>query len=355
MPKSKSKSTKRDDPQALLYVAEVAPGLEHIAQAEIEDKLPHIEHRHTQNGEVTFAYNGPSDQLAQLATVIAIYRIIEFEVPRPKALLGHEHFTRLTTELDRVRQASNDHFADWHMAAAGTHTAVMQRLIAAITLHLGIPHRDNEGDLWLRLRPAKHGRMPVWQALIRMTPRPLATRPWRVVNMPGALNASVAAALLYFTQQHNDDIFLNIGCGSGTMLIERAAQMPAKQMIGVDISPDAIAASHANIAAANLPQIRLIQADSQALPLPNQSVTRIVADLPFGQHIGSHDENLWLYPALLHEASRVAAIGATFTLITHEVKLMDATLPSLPQWHLQSQSMITLTGLHPRIYVLERV
>ena len=110
-----------------------------------------------------------------------------------------------------------------------------------------------------------------------------------------------------------------------------------------------------NIDAAKLDSIKLVQADAQTLPLPDNHVTQIVADLPFGQHIGSHDENTWLYPALLQEASRVAAIGAMFTIVTHEVTLMEACLPLIPQWQLRKETMITLSGLHPRIYVLERI
>ena len=31
-----------------------------------------------------------------------------------------------------------------------------------------------------------------WEVLVRLTPRPLTARPWRVCNWPGALNAVVA-------------------------------------------------------------------------------------------------------------------------------------------------------------------
>ena len=48
------------------------------------------------------------------------------------------------------------------------------------------------------------------------------------------------------------------------------------------------------------------------LPFPENSFDVITADLPWGQLIGSHQENEWLYPAVLAEAARVIAQGGRF-------------------------------------------
>ena len=79
-----------------------------------------------------------------------------------------------------------------------------------------------------------------------------------------------------------------------------------------------------------------------------------MADLPFGHLVGSHDENEWLYPAILSEAARIARKDALFALITHEIRLMDGILSGYDEWKLIKMMKITLSGLHPRIYVLER-
>ena len=69
--------------------------------------------------------------------------------------------------------------------------------------------------------------------------------------------------------------------------------------------------------------IELYQADGQRLPLPNRTMDALCADLPFGHRIGSHEENVRLYPLILDEAARVARPGARFVLITHEVRLLE--------------------------------
>ncbi|MEO1646498.1 MAG: methyltransferase domain-containing protein, partial [Chloroflexota bacterium] len=173
-----------------------------------------------------------------------------------------------------------------------------------------------------------------------------------VCNYEGALNAAVAAGIVKLTNPTASDRFLNIMCGSGTIMIERA-HYPAQLIAGCDISIDAITCTRANMAGAEQ-QIEVQLADAMQLPYPNASMDVITVDLPFGQLVGSHDENEWLYPAVLQEAGRVAKVGARCIAITHEITLMHEVLDTLSVWRVVSEQKITLSGLHPRIFVMER-
>jgi len=94
--------------------------------------------------------------------------------------------------------------------------------------------------------------------------------------------------------------------------------------------------------------------DVRAVPLATGFATHLVADLPFGQLVGSHRENQTLYPSLLREAARIAQTDAGFALITHEIRLIEALLRHDPRWRTEQVWPITLGGLHPRIYLLRR-
>lgn len=343
-------------PASSVYVAEVVAGLEDIAAGEIArlrgaQLLPEDK---PSAGGVRFTYSGRLRPLLQLKTVIAVYSAQWFDIPRPKALLGHQHFQKL---LRQIQQTTAWHpaytFETFYISAAGSESAVMQRLKAELTVHTGLKAGLDEGDLWIRLRrgPNQQG----WETLVRLTPRPLTTRAWRVRDMPGALNASVAYAMIQLTHPRPSDTCLNIACGSGTILIERRLHAPARQAIGCDINPEALSIARANLAAAGVAaQVGLMQADAGALPLPERSMTVLYADLPFGNLTGSHADNLRLYPTLLSEAARVAAPGAVFALITHEVRLMENLLRQSSEWGIQQVRMVTPGGLHPRIFLLER-
>ncbi|MEL6151821.1 MAG: RNA methyltransferase, partial [Chloroflexota bacterium] len=78
----------------------------------------------------------------------------------------------------------------------------------------------------------------------------------------------------------------------------------------------------------------------------------LLADLPFGNLVGSHGNNVELYPSLLREAARVCKRGGRFVFITHEINLMDAVIRDSNKWEQVTSMQITLSGLHPRIYVL---
>jgi tRNA (guanine6-N2)-methyltransferase len=178
----------------------------------------------------------------------------------------------------------------------------------------------------------------------------------------------VAHAMALLTRPRPRDRFLNIACGSGTLLIERLACMRAEQVIGCDVSSTALDCARANIAASRRQNnIDLYQADGQMLPLPDRTMDALCADLPFGHRIGSHEENVRLYPLILDEAARVARPGARFVLITHEVRLLEQHLgmgvderratpgaPSHPHWICEQVLRVELGGLRPRIFVLRR-
>jgi len=177
-----------------------------------------------------------------------------------------------------------------------------------------------------------------------------------VANYPGALNATIAAAMVELTQPHPDDHFINLLCGSGTLLAERLLRGPAAEALGVDASPEALAAARANLVAAGLADtVRLMESDATLTGLDMGRYTALTADLPYGNLVGSHRTNETLYPALLEEAARVATVGARFAVITHELRLFEATLAhSRERWQLESTLRVLQGGQRPQVYLLKR-
>ena len=91
-----------------------------------------------------------------------------------------------------------------------------------------------------------------------------------------------------------------------------------------------------------------------ALPCPDASFDTLLADLPYGDLIGSHRANAALYPALLAEAARVAAPEATFVAITGEIRLLDAALARQEAWRVERSLRLYQGGHRPQVYVLRR-
>lgn len=333
-----------------LCEVEVAEGLESIARDELA-KFVSTEIT-VGKGALRFHYSGNLVRLLQLKTVVSIYLMLHFDVPRPRALLGHEHFQQIIAAVHIVLDLDKTAYHTLYLSAAGDDSSVMQRIKSDLSLHTGLAISD-AGDLLIRVRRAANG----WDVLIRMSPRPLATRDWRVCNFEGALNGPTAQAMVRLLDPKTDDTFLNIACGSGTLLIERLDYSPARMAIGIDYATQALDCAQSNINAANYSdQIQIFLGDVGRLPFKEKTFNSIAADLPFGQLTGSHDENLLLYPALLKEAARVAHSETRFVLITHEIRLIENLLTqSSIGWRLEKTLRTELRGLHPRIYVLRRI
>ena len=334
-------------------------GLEAIARDEIQARLRSLARfrkpASSRAGVLAFDYIGELSRVLHLKTVASVFLVRHFAVPRPRALLGDEHFRALLAQIATVRRlVPVERYQTLAVSAAGADSPVMTRLIEELARQTGLAVASDEGDLLVRLRRA-HYQEVGWDVLVRLTPRPLATRAWRVCNYEGALNATVAHAMALLSRPRRDDAFLNLACGSGTLLIERLACGPARQALGCDVSAEALACARANIAASgNERRIEVHDWDARSLPLADQSIDALCADLPFGHLVGSHDENVRSYPLFLKEAGRVAKPGARFVLITHEVRLMEAILSESTDWDIEQVLTVWLGGLHPRIFVLRR-
>ncbi|MCX7789609.1 MAG: methyltransferase domain-containing protein [Chloroflexaceae bacterium] len=343
-----------DQPGRRLEIV-VAEGLEPLARRELGQFGRALRLENDERpGVIRARYTGDLRALSGLRLAASVYLARHFAVPRPRALLGDEHLRLALADCQTVlRLYPQGTFHTLFLSAAGADSAVLLRLKTELARRLGLAVGSDDGDLLLRLRrdEAQTG----WEWLVRISPRPLATRSWRVCNMEGALNGPVACAMNLLTAPAAGDVYLNIGCGSGTLLIERLLLAPAKRAIGCDTDPQALACTRANLEAAGVGQWAEVQPwDARALPLPDAAVDVITGDLPFGHLVGSHAQNLELYPALLAEAARVARPGARCALLSHEVRLMERLLADSPVWRVNETILVDLGGLYPRIFVLRR-
>ena len=309
----------------------------------------------TNNPEaVRFHFQGNINQLNKLRTIMGLYSGQHYPIPRPKSLLGHQHFQQLLKQIDTIRrrQPANT-FRTFRISAAGHQTAVFRRLKTEIETHTGLILNEDDADLLLRIRPAATQNTG-WELLCRLTPRPHSTRWWRVAHMPGALNGPLATAMIALTDPQPNDCFLNLMCGSGTLLIERLFTNNARIIVGSDIQPNHLQKAQTNLATVPM-QAHLLQQDDTCTSWPDQSFDVLVADLPWGQLVGTQQQIQQLYPRLMGEAARIAKPHARFVLITHQIRLIEKICQQQQDlWHIKRVVKLAFEKLHPRIYLLRR-
>jgi predicted RNA methylase len=296
---------------------------------------------------------GPLADVTALRTAVAAFVVLRFDVPRPKSLTSGDHLQRIVDAIGQSQRVGRS--TSFRFEAAGSDSAVFTRLAALLSEATGLPYDERDGELVLRVRrgvtPGPSGD-PGWDVLVRVGPRPLSARPWRVSDYPGAVNATIAAAMVRLGGVEPTDRVLNLMCGSGTLLAERLLAGPAAQAVGVDIADAAVTASSANLAAAGV-SAQVLQGDALA-PVPG-TFDLVLADPPWGTLHGSHETNAALHAGLLAAAHEAAAPGARLVVLTHEIKIMERAVRDADAlWRVRDQVRVFAKGHHPRIYVLDR-
>ena len=132
-----------------------------------------------------------------------------------------------------------------------------------------------------------------------------AGRDRRQVEREGSLPPPIAAAMAFMTRPADDDTVLDPVCGSGTLLAEAGGYAPAARLLGTDQDLQAVKTARRNLNSFAAAEID--HTDARALDLPDESVSLVLANLPFGKQYGDVAENRTLYTEVLREIRRVAA------------------------------------------------
>ena len=342
------KAAPRLEPQ--LFQLEALPGLGAFLEAEflkmrIRPQIVEIPDADT----FRVLYTGTPEDLTRLRNAQSAFWVENFDVPRPKALLGQQHLDHLLGLIAKLRGL--ERFRSFRLAAAGADSPTFSRLRAELEDKLDIPYDDERGELLLKVVPGPNG----WEVQVRLTPKPLSARVWRVANMEGGLNATVAAAMVDLAGISERDRIFNPMCGSGTLLIERRRLGKSAVLTGCDTDDFALECARQNIGAAGYtPDIALFKGDATALELRDNSFDLVLVDLPWGDDIGTAADLEHLYPLFLKEMARVCTRSARMVVLTHAVKLFEETLASQFAWKFGSEHRVFHGGHHPRMYYLRR-
>lgn len=289
----------------------------------------------------------------------AVAASVVLRVPghRPTEILETSAQQRLDDLIRLVRRLKpREPFTGIRLRAAGADSLQMRRILEEVAEAQSLPV-DEDGDLVLRVRRAPHQRgLPEgWEILVRLTARPLATRPWRTDRYPGAVNGTIAASVLDLLDVGPEDSLLDMTCGSGTFLIEQLHERAPARAVGVDLSQEALAtAERHQRAARRRGRIQWIHGDVREVQLEG-GFTRVVTNPPWGTLHGDHATNQALLADLLERAGQLAVPGARLGVLTHEIRRMEDVIEAhVGPWTLEHTHRFFQKGHHPRLYLFTR-
>ena len=285
--------------------------------------------------------------LVALRCPVAAHQVVSRGGANPTVLVGDDAL------MDACSSVLGSHpdgtFATFGIDMPGRDSPAAKRIREAVASRTGLRYEKERGQLLVRCRRSKDG----WQALVRLTPKPLSTRGWRTISVPGAVNACIAASMVRLLEPSPDDVFLNLMCGSGTIAIERALVGSAQRVVALDNDPEMtrITAEHAARAGVDL---EIVAGDATQPEFDDAAFDALAAVLPYGFRIGSHADNVFAYASVLRESARIAKPTARFALLTQELKLIEAALAQQGAWTLRDSRRIWQGGHRPELCLLVR-
>lgn len=168
-----------------------------------------------------------------------------------------------------------------------------------------------------------------------------------------SLDWRVARAMVLCSKPSSHDVFVDPTCGSGTLLLDRAAFGAYCVLKGGDLNEEAIQTAAENLSGRKNVDLQIWNAAS--LPLLDRSASIIVSNLPFGRRVGDHEGNVALYPQFMKEVNRVLDSDGRFVLLTQEVKLLHHALVSYKnEFMMELDQPVEMGGLTPHIIVLKK-
>jgi 16S rRNA G966 N2-methylase RsmD len=196
----------------------------------------------------------------------------------------------------------------------------------------------------------------LWELSVRLTQRPLSLRDYRVANIKGGLNPTIAYAMNSNCDLNNIQSYLNVFSGSGTLLIEAGLSNPNLNLIGFDIDGKSNALAIQNIKKAGLiKQIHLKTADIYNKPHLGKFDV-IASDLPFGIQISAKENLDNLYKKFVEYCEETLNENGTLIAYTTEYQLLQSTLEQSKFEIIKSINLVISTSdvktyLYPRIFV----
>jgi 23S rRNA G2445 N2-methylase RlmL len=184
---------------------------------------------------------------------------------------------------------------------------------------------------------------------LRLTTGSMRHRGGRVVERPGALRPTVAAAMVRLLgRPSSDGALLDPFCGSGTILTEAAAV--GWRPLGADLDPEAVEVARSNVQAAAW----LLVADARRLPFAAQRFSAVASNLPFGKQYRIQGSAGRWFDAALGEMTRVTRPGATIVLLVRPLPAFERALATESLLGDVQRTDLRLLGMPTALWRLQR-
>lgn len=179
--------------------------------------------------------------------------------------------------------------------------------------------------------------------------------PWRKRAIPASMHPALAACVSRYAMglgKVGKPRVLDPFCGSGSLLFEREKWSPCKALIGVDKSGSAVEAAREN-ARAGESKASFVTKDILRFE-SREGFDLILTNMPFGNRVGSHEDNKTLYRRFVSRLPYLLTEKGTAVLYTMEYKLLESCLKGVKGLQVREIRRTEAGGLLPWVFVVDR-
>jgi tRNA G10 N-methylase Trm11 len=287
-------------------------------------------------------------KIKSLRSVSRAYVIAQDYKYNPLYVLGHKSI--LGDLIEMIISGNKDKFKTFEIDCAGSDSLEIRNIAKYIQETYKLVKKE-DGDVKIHI--VKFNR--IWEVGIQITPRPLSFRNYKVKNISGSMNPTIAYAMNSLCGLEKASSYLNIFSGSATLLIEAGQCYPnLKKLIGFDNNKKHLSLSVQNIKKAGL--IRRIQIKEKDI-FNNPDVGKfdvITSDLPFGMRISKNENLENLYRCFIEYCQRTLNKGGILVVYTSKYKIFEKIISESKFKIIKILDLKFVTSanayLHPKIF-----
>jgi len=284
-----------------------------------------------------------------LKSVARAYIVLQSDKYHPAYISNHKSI--LGSLIDVVIRDNKKDFKSFRINCAGSESSEVRSISEYIQKTYNLEEKE-EADLKIHIIKPED----VWEIGIQITPRPLSVRGYKVVNMSGAMDPTIAHAVNSFCNLERSSSYLNVFSGSATLLIEAGQSFPnLEKLVGFDNDKKHLSLSVQNVKKAGLiKKIQVKEADIYNKP-DFGKFDAITSDLPFGMLISRNEDLEKLYGTFVEYCEEKLEPKGRLVVYTSEHELIESILLKTRFKIIQSLQLKLITNvnayLKPKIIV----
>jgi len=296
-------------------------GLKEVVLKEIE-KNKNIHVHRTDEDSVYISYFETHEWVLNLKSVSKAYIISRNDRYNPSYITSHKSI--VGELIEKVTADKKREFKTFNIMCAGSNSPEVKNINKYIESTFALVKKE-EADLKIHIIKVNN----TWEVGVQISPRPLSLRSYKIENMSGAMDPTIAYALNSECNILNKKSYLNAFSGSATLLIEAGLEYAhLESLVGFDNNKTHLSLAIQNIKKSGLLTRITLKEKNIYDSLEFGTFDVITADLPFGMAISKGENLQKMYTQFIYFCEKSLYTDGVLAIFTNEPTLLETVIAS---------------------------